>query len=209
MENSEQNLCLIENEAPGAQFFSNVATNAASVVIGASVGCFSPHWEPPGLCAIQQSGLGEMHMVLDDHLITRLPGARSNEENPIYGAMAEASPVGQHLRTLIDNLSMPKSWIEEGVEAPTSDCFSYTKRVLTRLFDTYGIIPYKITMSKEGGVFAAYKSPHNKNTLRLEIDNELDVVAVVSDGEVILDSGVLIEDDFEEGIVDCFNSQVA
>jgi hypothetical protein len=105
--------------------------------------------------------------------------------------MSVASPIADHFSGILNNLSMPKSWIEEGVESPTAECMKHSFFVINRLFETYGILPYKITMSKEGGIFAAYKNPRNKNILRLEVDNELDVVAVVSDGVAISQSGIL------------------
>jgi len=104
---------------------------------------------------------------------------------------------------------MPKGWSDEGVDPPSASCTQYSRQVLRRLFDTYGIIPYKITVSKDGGIFAAYKAPSNKNILRIEVDNELDVVAVVSDGDSILDSGLLEADDLEQSLINTFNRSVA
>jgi hypothetical protein len=122
--------------------------------------------------------------------------------------MSVASPIADHFSGILNNLSMPKSWIEEGVESPTAECMKHSFFVINRLFETYGILPYKITMSKEGGIFAAYKNPRNKNILRLEVDNELDVVAVVSDGVAISQSGILGGDDRECSIIDAFDRLV-
>jgi hypothetical protein len=58
-----------------------------------------------------------------------------------------------------------------------------------------------VTASKEGGVYLAYKSPANFNILRIAVDNELDVVAVVSDGKTILASGDLEDDRAEAEII--------
>lgn len=122
---------------------------------------------------------------------------------------SDVSLVSNHLEGLVTNLSMPKAWQEEGVEAPSPACHQYSLQVLRRLFDSYGIIPYKITVSKDGGVFAAYKTPQSKNILRIEVDNELDVVAVVSDGDSILDSGLLEADDLEQSLINRFNRSMA
>ncbi len=81
--------------------------------------------------------------------------------------------------------------------------------MLCRLFDNYGLIPYKIVPSKEGGVFAAFKNPLNENILRVEVDNELDVAAVVSDGHSILESALIEDDDSERSLIECFNRQLA
>jgi hypothetical protein len=125
------------------------------------------------------------------------------------GTRELSSPVDLHLEGLIKHLSMPKSWIDEPVEAPSEDCKRYALEVARRLCATYGIIPYKITVSKEGGVFAAYRNPHNDRTLRIEVDNDLDVAAVVSDGDAILDSGLLEADDLERSLLGCFDPHLA
>ena len=94
-------------------------------------------------------------------------------------------------------------------EQPSPDCLEWSLQVLCRLFDNYGLIPYKIVPSKEGGVFAAYKNPLNANILRVEVDNEFDVVAVVSDGQSVLESGLLEDDDLEQSLIRCFIPKLA
>jgi predicted DNA-binding antitoxin AbrB/MazE fold protein len=124
-------------------------------------------------------------------------------------ATENSSPVEKHLQALIAHLSMPKSWIDEQIEGPTDECKRYSLQVVRRWFLAYGLIPYKITISKDGGVFAAYKNPHNNRILRIEVDNDLDVVAVVSDGEAILDSGLLEGDDREQSLLGSFDPPLA
>lgn len=125
----------------------------------------------------------------------------------IYTTAVE--PVAVYLESLVSNLSVPQSWRLEGIEMPTQDCRTYAGFLLRRLFDSYGLIPYKTSISKEGGVFAAYRGNHNNNILRVELDNDLDAVAVVSDGVSILDSAILDADDNERALVAIFNRHSA
>ena len=81
--------------------------------------------------------------------------------------------------------------------------------MINRLFFRYGILPYKVSVSREGGIFAAFQNPRNKNILRVEVDNDLDVVAVVSDGVSILESGLLQGDDVELAVIESFDSAMA
>jgi hypothetical protein len=119
------------------------------------------------------------------------------------------APVDSFLATLHRDVSIPEAWRREGVEPPAGECVESALALSRRLFTAYGIIPYKVTASKEGGVYLAYKSPANSNILRIEVDNELDVVAVVSDGKSILASGVLEDDRAEAEIIGSFQRELA
>ena len=109
----------------------------------------------------------------------------------------------QHFDALLDSLKMPRSWREDNVDKPTSDCLRWSKEILGLLATKYGIIPYKVAYSKEGGVFAAYQNVNNDMILNLEIDNDLDVVAVLSDGIRVTNSEIL-ETENERDIINAF-----
>ena len=203
MEDYEQLNCVVDRaEIPGSDFIAN----AASVVLGATM-CFSAPFPRPGTEMIDadSSKIVFDAPFEDQHL--QPPGF--NTINVRQDISFDCSPISNHLEGLVTNLSMPKNWYNEGVDPPSDACKTYSRQVLRRLFDTYGIIPYKITVSKDGGVFAAYKSANTKNILRIEVDNELDVVAVVTDGSSILDSGLLEEDDREQSLIAALNRSVA
>ncbi len=206
MEDKDQAICVTDERAPGVQLFAEARAGAAGVVLG--LGCMMPHPLPPGLSAAAQASYNTVRPVDQSQVgvgyanVVGLPIQRLPFD-------VDGDPVHQHLRTLVDSLSVPRTWIDEGVELPTTDCTSYSKRVLTRLFSTYGIIPFKITMSKVGGVFVAHKAPLSDNILRIEVDNDLDVTAVVSDGKSILESGFLDGDDLEQAVIKSFNSRLA
>lgn len=119
------------------------------------------------------------------------------------------APVDSFLATLHRDVAVPEAWRREGVEPPSQPCVEAALGLSRRLFAEYGIIPYKVTASKEGGVYLAYKSPANFNILRIEVDNELDAVAVVSDGNAILASGVLEDDAAEAEVIGVFQRGLA
>jgi hypothetical protein len=119
------------------------------------------------------------------------------------------APVDSFLATLHRDVAIPEAWRREGVEAPTEESVESALHLSQRLFVAYGIIPYKVTASREAGVYLAYKSPANFNILRIEVDNELDVVAVVSDGKSILASGVLEDHAMESEIIGAFRRDLA
>jgi|GEM_PF-4143404 len=108
--------------------------------------------------------------------------------------VSEESAVQDHIRGLLNKLRLPASWAEEGVHHPTEECVKQSLKIMLRLFARYGIIPYKSAASREGGTFAAYRASKNNNILRLDVDNELDAVAVVSDGTSVLCSAFIGHD---------------
>ena len=183
--------------APGSQFL------AKTILIGA-VGTFSP----PGLDAIP----GPLPVVCDtpDTLAdTVMQGACPVASVPdswfaLQTASDEALKIQDHVRTLTETAKLPVSWSREGIEAPSQECRDYASQVLGRIAERYGVIPYKVALSKEVGVFAAYRREDSSNVLRIEVDNELDAVAVLSVAQSVTDSGILEEDDIEESIINAF-----
>ena len=100
---------------------------------------------------------------------------------------------------------MPQRWEKVGVEHPSPDCIHWTKQVLGRLATKYGIKPSKVAYSIEGGIFVAYISDDGATVLNLEIDNDIDVIAVLSRGNKVIGS-VVIENENEKEIIDAFLS---
>jgi hypothetical protein len=178
---------------------NDLLASAAGMAVGLGCALAFPR---PGLELI--SADNQRSMSPDEDQWYRPPGVRAIDLSD-SGIEGSASPVYQHLDSLIANLFMPTSWRDEGIEEPSDDCKIYARTVFRRLFDQFGLIPYKTSISKDGGLYAAYRSACGRNTLRIEIDNELDAVAVVSDGAAILSSGLLEGDDDERSIVDALN----
>ena len=99
--------------------------------------------------------------------------------------------VEDHIHGLLNSLQVPTSWLQDGVSPPTTECLEESLKIMKRLFAADGMIPYKIAASREGGVFAAYRQFKNGKILRLDVDNDLDAVAVVSDGTTVLGSAFI------------------
>lgn len=197
--------CLSDRFDRGSELWKTLLMGA-----GATFPCTAPQPSfvdaPPGI-----------HIVLDE-LSNEISWNPDELDWPEYisevnclsedASLQSQSPISKHLRGLIKNLKIPTSWRSDGTELPSSACVDYTQEVLIRLFDMYGVIPYKTAVSKEGGIFAAFNTPHDNNILRIEVDNDLDVIAAVSDGTKILDSGVIEGDDVERGIIRSFDNSL-
>jgi hypothetical protein len=187
---------------------SELLAGAARVAVGLS--CVAIQVPRPGVELITADLHGAPYLTVDDDAVLNSPpGVTTIAFNDSDEGEDSGSLVVQHLDSLITNLLIPESWKSEGIEEPTEDCRIYARRVLRRLFEDYGIIPYKTSISKDGGLFVAYRSVCGRNILRVEIDNDLDAVAVVTDGAAILNSGLLEGDDVERAIINSFNPVVA
>lgn len=99
------------------------------------------------------------------------------------------TPVHNHIKEImIDQISLRKRWEIEGIKPPNIFCKNKTKDICIYLFDKYEIIPKKVDASKEEGIFVLYLNPKNDRTLEIEIYNDLDVAAIVTDNNRIVAS---------------------
>jgi hypothetical protein len=145
----------------------------------------------------------------DSHEDDTEPGEVPYDITDAFQADIKLEAINQHLELLVEAAVVPHAWTREGVDAPSRDCRRWSTVVLQELFRDHGIIPYKVTASKEGGIFAVYQSPHSNRELRLEVDNDLDAVAVISSGNQILESGVVSDDDdFGTSLIATFQGQL-
>ena len=182
---------------------------SAAIVLG----CLGAPTTPPGLEDVSNRRVAPFVAESENDDWQEKPGVFSSDLD--FELLDDDLPpfhlqlVQRHFKSQLNNLSLPRAWELDGVEQPSPDCLEWSLQVLCRLFDNYGLIPYKIVPSKEGGVFAAYKNPLNANILRVEVDNEFDVVAVVSDGQSVLESGLLEDDDLEQSLIRCFIPKLA
>ena len=199
------------NQIPGAEFV------AAGVVAGAIT-----FGIPPGIGAIfgdansvvlDLSCDETLHFISDDEFHQQsnydegdmMPGIVELERG-LNQLSAKNESVQQHLGTLISTASIPKSWHRDNVQPPSQECRQFSLLLLERLHARYGIIPSKVAVMKEGGLLSLYKSSSG-NTLRVEIDEDLDAVAVVSDGDDVLFSAFLEGDDLEEAAINVFKNE--
>jgi antitoxin (DNA-binding transcriptional repressor) of toxin-antitoxin stability system len=102
------------------------------------------------------------------------------------------------LQTRIYDARVPERWRDEGVAAPTDDCRRLCLEIAEQLFSKYGLLPSRVVASRQEGIYLEYKLPQGGRTLGIEVDNELDAVAVVSDANGTLASAAFEGDEAEK-----------
>jgi hypothetical protein len=89
-----------------------------------------------------------------------------------------------HIDDLIfKNIRMPEDWAQEGVNPPNIEAKNIAKKTCISLYDDYGLIPIRISPTKEEGIFIYYKHFNNNRELFVEVYNNLEVAALVNDEE--------------------------
>lgn len=119
------------------------------------------------------------------------------------------NPVHYYIDGQIANMTLPPSWAAEGIVKPREQCVERAREYLYHLGDAFGILPYKVMCSKEQAVYAAFHNSANRNILRIEIDEDLDIVANVSDGQRILASASLDSEPEERRLISVFDPRLA
>lgn len=196
------------SQIPGAEFV------AAGVFAGAIT-----FGMPPGIGsifgdaneAVMELSCDETLHFVDEVDSFRELGANIDETMPgilelergLTQLNSKNTAVLEHLNTLVTTVAIPKSWRMDNVQPPSRSCKQFAQLLLERLHQKYGMIPIKLAVMKDGGLLASFKSVDG-NTLRVEIDEDLDAVAVVTNGKEILFSAVLEGDDLEEAAISVF-----
>jgi antitoxin (DNA-binding transcriptional repressor) of toxin-antitoxin stability system len=112
-----------------------------------------------------------------------------------------------YLQTRIKDAAVPSRWRLEGVAEPTDACRQLSVGLTKQLFLNHGLLPVKVVVSRQNGIYLEYKSPVGR-VLGIEVDNELDVVAAVSDADEVLASGAF-EGDEAKALLRHFSSGLA
>lgn len=82
-------------------------------------------------------------------------------------------------------------------ESPTDACFEESRIILEKMYASHGRLPSKVVPTKDGAVYLSYRNTRNDATLRIEVDNDLDIVATITTKNGMIESGVF-EDDFAD-----------
>lgn len=147
----------------------------------------------PGYLSRVQAG--ESLLIVDqDHPIAEL--------KPFAGDPKPSSVV-EYLQARMRDVKVSLRWKQDGVAEPSADCRQASVELAAQLFSGHGLIPHKIIASRQEGIYLEYKSPQTGRLLGIEVDNELDVVAVVSDAERVHASGVF-EGEEADRLLDIF-----
>ena len=86
----------------------------------------------------------------------------------------------------LESVSLPIEFAEEGVE-PSQECRLKTRAVLLTIENNCFCLPSRIGASLEGGIMLVYRFEHDR-VVEVEVDNDLDISCVVSEGTTVVDS---------------------
>lgn len=92
-----------------------------------------------------------------------------------------------YLINMLTLLDCPATWIEAGYSRPTDNCVRKAASLVTEWLLTYGM-PARHVLSRQGGIILEYnRTSHDiVKELCIEVDEDLDVVAVLTiDGVVV------------------------
>ena len=87
--------------------------------------------------------------------------------------------------------------VGRGDESPTDACFHESRILLEKMYACYGLLPSKVVATKSGSVYLSYRNTRNDVTLRIEVDNDLDIIATINTRDGLIESGVF-EDEFAD-----------
>jgi hypothetical protein len=88
-------------------------------------------------------------------------------------------------RMIFEQLHFPLNWEEEKISRPNMVSKNTALEVCKSLFDTYSLMPDKISPTKEEGVYMRfdYSSGKTKNSLIIEVYNTLEIAAIVTNND--------------------------
>ncbi|MEE9337300.1 MAG: hypothetical protein V3U87_04405 [Methylococcaceae bacterium] len=88
-------------------------------------------------------------------------------------------------RMIFEQLYFPLEWEEENISRPNLASKKTALEVCKSLFDTYSLMPDKISPTKEEGVYMRfdYSSGRIKNSLIIEVYNTLEIAAIVTNND--------------------------
>ena len=109
----------------------------------------------------------------------------NNWTTAIPVSLTATNHVHNHIKeNMIDQITLRKRWEIEGIKPPNIYCKNITKKICLSLFDKHNIIPHKIDASIEEGIYVLYLNTRKNRTIEIEIYNDLDVAAIVTDNNI-------------------------
>ncbi|UCH94380.1 MAG: hypothetical protein JSV88_29490 [Candidatus Aminicenantes bacterium] len=114
-------------------------------------------------------------------------------------------PVIKQLKSWIHSLELPQRWRADGIAPPNYDCKQLAEKVAEALYKDFSLIPLRIAVSIEEGIYLKYKNFDNNKVLEIEVYNDdLDVAAILAENDEIIKSVDIEKENFFE-IVKLFN----
>lgn len=95
----------------------------------------------------------------------------------------------------IESIKLPEAWRLEQVAEPSVACLAMSRSLVWIVYKEHGIIPLAISPSKVEGVFLKYAKGDCE--LRVEIDNEMDIVGCLTKGKEIVASELITDESSE------------
>ncbi len=124
----------------------------------------------------------------------------NNWSTAIPVSFTATNHVHTHIKEImVDQIILRKRWEVEGIKPPNIFCKNKTKEICISLYDKYDIIPRKVDASIEEGIYVLYLNPRNNKTLEIEIYNDLDVAAIVTDNNI---NKIISSQDIEQNSFD-------
>ncbi len=114
--------------------------------------------------------------------------------------VTEFDPVSNFLQSQVYDITIPKKWEIDGILSPTIICKEETARIVTKLYKNYKIIPLRVSATIEEGTFLKYKDYNSAKELSIEIYNDLDIAAIITQNNRIIRTIDIIDENFEEVI---------
>lgn len=99
------------------------------------------------------------------------------------------SNIEQHLSSLVQDAVLPAAWKSEGVDSPSKECYTTAHEFLKSMYRKYGMLPSKVVATKSTTIYIRYYNAATLKALRVEIDDDLDVIASLSDGSKFPEAG--------------------
>jgi hypothetical protein len=95
-------------------------------------------------------------------------------------------PTESHFRNMILQARLPAKLIFEGVAPPTTECRVQAYEIWKCLYKRFALLPVRVSASVECGITLSYHHATNGRILVVEVYNDLEVAASISDRGAIL-----------------------
>lgn len=118
--------------------------------------------------------------------------------NYVFAPTIIIEPTIKHITSLVYSTYIPEKWKKENITAPTLTCKKITENISHTIYRDYGMIPNRISATIEEGIFINYKNFDNSRILSIEVYNDLDIAAILTEGKSIIKTVDIINESFTE-----------
>jgi len=129
-----------------------------------------------------------------------------NGDDTLKGTTS-VDPSDDDLRSRVLSLVLPPRWAKEGVPSPTTRSKRDGSKLVSTLYKQFSLIPTRVSATVEGGVFMSYDDHRTGNTLSIEVYNDLDRAAIVTNGKTPITAADIESDEHLSKIVLIFQKK--